>query len=52
MGPWPWYILSGEFVALAHFLTAYSAYKIISKQIAIFKKRGMTKMPIEDPVVS
>jgi len=31
MGPWPWYILTGEFVALAHFGFAYLLYKIIAK---------------------
>lgn len=32
MGPWPWYILTGEFVALAHFLLAYSPFYIINKR--------------------
>jgi uncharacterized membrane protein YwaF len=31
MGPWPWYILSGEFVALAHFGFAYFIYLLIEK---------------------
>ncbi len=32
MGPWPWYILTGEFVALAHFLLAYSPFYFINKR--------------------
>ncbi len=32
MGPWPWYILTGEFVALAHFLLAYTPFYFINKQ--------------------
>tara|TARA_B100000315_G_C14593817_1_gene597502 strand:+ start:2826 stop:3557 length:732 start_codon:yes stop_codon:yes gene_type:complete len=34
MGPWPWYILTGEFVALAHFSLAYLPVHIWQK----FKK--------------
>jgi len=32
MGPWPWYILTGEVVALAHFLLAYSPFYIIKRK--------------------
>jgi len=31
MGPWPWYILTGEFVALAHFILAYLLFLLINK---------------------
>ena len=31
MGPWPWYILTGEFVALGHFILAYLLYLLINK---------------------
>ncbi|MEA1881576.1 MAG: TIGR02206 family membrane protein, partial [Candidatus Marinimicrobia bacterium] len=31
MGPWPWYILTGEFVALGHFGFAYFLYQMIRK---------------------
>ena len=31
MGPWPWYILIGEFVALIHFIIAYFIYLMIEK---------------------
>jgi len=31
MGPWPWYILTGEFVALGHFILAYFLYLLIDK---------------------
>ena len=31
MGPWPWYILTGEFVTLAHFGFAFLIFKIIDK---------------------
>ena len=31
MGPWPWYILTGEFVALGHFILAYLLYLLIDK---------------------
>ena len=31
MGPWPWYILTGEFVALAHFILAYLLFLLIDK---------------------
>jgi uncharacterized membrane protein YwaF len=31
LGPWPWYILSAEFVALAHFGFAYFIYTMIEK---------------------
>ena len=31
MGPWPWYILIGEFVALLHFIIAYFIYLMIEK---------------------
>ena len=33
MGPWPWYILSGEFVALAHFGFAYLIFLWINKRM-------------------
>ena len=32
MGSWPWYIITGEFVALAHFLLAYSPFYFINKR--------------------
>ena len=32
MGPWPWYILAGEFVALAHFGFAYLLFLWIEKR--------------------
>jgi len=32
MGPWPWYILTAEFVALIHFLLAYSPFYFINKK--------------------
>jgi len=32
MGPWPWYILTCEFVALAHFLLVYSPFYIMNKR--------------------
>ena len=32
MGPWPWYILTGEFVALAHFMVAYLLFLFIDKK--------------------
>ena len=31
MGPWPWYILTAEFVALAHFGLAYVIFILIRK---------------------
>ena len=31
MGPWPWYILVGEFVVLFHFFIAYFIFLIIEK---------------------
>ena len=31
MGPWPWYILTGQLVALAHFCIAYFIYLGIRK---------------------
>ena len=31
MGPWPWYILTGEFVALGHFILAYLLFLLINK---------------------
>jgi len=43
MGPWPWYILAGEFVALIHFLAAYLGYKIILRQTANFPKFTLKK---------
>ena len=33
MGPWPWYILTGEFVALAHFMLAYLLFLFIDKKL-------------------
>ena len=33
MGPWPWYILVGEFVALGHFVLAYSPFCFMKKRI-------------------
>ncbi len=32
LGPWPWYIISAEFVALAHFLLAYSPFYFINRR--------------------
>jgi len=32
LGPWPWYILSAEFVALAHFLLAYTPFYFINRR--------------------
>ena len=32
LGPWPWYILSSEFVALLHFVMAYLPFYFISKR--------------------
>ena len=31
MGPWPWYILTGEFVAFSHFILAYLLFLLIDK---------------------
>ena len=31
MGPWPWYILTGQLVALVHFCIAYFIYLGIRK---------------------
>ena len=31
MGPWPWYILVGEFVALLHYMAAYAPFHFIKK---------------------
>ena len=31
MGPWPWYIFVGEFVALIHFYAAYFLYYTLNK---------------------
>ena len=31
MGPWPWYILSAEFVAIFHFFLAYSPFYFLNK---------------------
>jgi len=33
MGPWPWYILIGEFVALAHFGLAYLIYLFMKRKL-------------------
>ena len=35
MGPWPWYILVGEFVALLHYMAAYAPFLFIKKRISI-----------------
>ncbi len=35
MGPWPWYILTGEFVALAHFGLAYLIYLFMKQKLKI-----------------
>ena len=32
MGPWPWYIIAGELVALIHFILAYLPFYIIDKR--------------------
>ena len=32
MGPWPWYIIAAEFVALIHFLIAYTPFYFINKR--------------------
>jgi uncharacterized membrane protein YwaF len=31
MGPWPWYILTAEFLALVHFGLAYVLFLLIKK---------------------
>ncbi|MBT4149134.1 MAG: TIGR02206 family membrane protein, partial [Candidatus Marinimicrobia bacterium] len=33
LGPWPWYILFAEFVALAHFILAYFIFILIKKYL-------------------
>ena len=33
MGTWPWYILTGEFVALGHFILAYLLFLFIEKKL-------------------
>ena len=33
LGPWPWYILIAEFVALLHYLVAYAPFYIFNKRI-------------------
>ena len=35
MGPWPWYILSGEVVALIHFGLAYLPFYILDKRNSV-----------------
>ncbi len=35
MGPWPWYILTGELVALIHFGAAYLIYLFIQKRMTV-----------------
>jgi len=32
LGPWPWYILTAEFVALLHYLVAYAPFYFINKR--------------------
>ena len=32
LGPWPWYIMAAEFVALLHFLVAYLPFYILSRK--------------------
>ena len=32
LGPWPWYIMAVEFVALLHFLVAYLPFYILSRK--------------------
>tara|TARA_B100001769_G_scaffold157451_1_gene123671 strand:+ start:240 stop:968 length:729 start_codon:yes stop_codon:yes gene_type:complete len=35
MGPWPWYILVGEFVALIHFYAAYFLYYTLNTRFKV-----------------
>jgi uncharacterized membrane protein YwaF len=32
MGPWPWYIMWSEFLALGHFIIAYSPFYFLNKR--------------------
>ena len=32
LGPWPWYILAAEFVALLHFVVAYTPFYILDRK--------------------
>ena len=32
LGPWPWYILAAEFVALLHFIVAYIPFYILDRK--------------------
>jgi hypothetical integral membrane protein (TIGR02206 family) len=32
LGPWPWYIIAAEFVAILHFLLAYLPFYILSRK--------------------
>ena len=38
MGPWPWYILTGELIALFHFCIAYAPFWYLRrKKLKVFK---------------
>jgi len=32
LGPWPWYIISGEFVAMGHFVLAYAPFYFMKRR--------------------
>ena len=38
MGPWPWYILTGEFIALVHFGVAYLPIAVMNRKRVPFVK--------------
>ncbi|HIN03237.1 MAG TPA: TIGR02206 family membrane protein, partial [Candidatus Marinimicrobia bacterium] len=33
LGPWPWYILTAEIVALLHYLVAYAPFYFIKRKL-------------------